>query len=299
MGPEWTILENNRTNKSEGDLMYRTDLLEGKRILITGGGTGLGAEMANRFASLGATLLLCGRRTEVLETTAKKISSQFNTQVTTHVCDIRQPEEVNAMLEHIWSISPLDVLVNNAAANFIAQTHQISARAIDAILATTLHGTLYCTHGVGRRWIEGQHSGIVLSVLSTSVRTGRPFTVPSAIAKSGILAMTRSLAVEWGGRGIRLVAIEPGPFPTPGAQRQLMPDRRSKTRDSALRNPLGRTGRQDELTNLAAYLLSDEAAYINGESIAIDGGAHLRTSGAEDLCEWTDADWAELRKARD
>ena len=277
--------------------MYRNDLLQGKRILVTGGGTGLGAEMAARFASLGATLLLCGRRPEALDATAQRLS-ELNQRAATFVCDIRQPEAVEGMLEQIWRDGPIDALVNNAAANFIAQTHKMSTRAIDAILATTLHGTLYCTHGVGRRWIDGGRGGTVLSILSTSVRTGRPFTVPSAIAKSGILAMTRSLAVEWGGRGVRLVAIEPGPFPTPGAQRQLMPDSRAAARAPAVRNPMGRTGRPEELTSLAAFLLSPEAAYINGESISMDGGAHLRTSGAEDLCEWTDADWEAHRAKR-
>ncbi len=277
--------------------MYRNDLLQGQRILVTGGGTGLGAEMAVRFASLGATLLLCGRRPEALDATAQRIG-EVSHRAATFVCDIRQPEAVEGMLEQIWRDGPVDALVNNAAANFIAQTHKMSTRAIDAILATTLHGTLYCTHGVGRRWIEGGRGGTVLSILSTSIRTGRPFTVPSAIAKSGILAMTRSLAVEWGGRGVRLVAIEPGPFPTPGAQRQLMPESRAAARTPAARNPMGRTGRPEELTSLAAFLLSSEAAYINGESIAMDGGAHLRTSGAEDLCEWTDADWEAHRAKR-
>jgi NAD(P)-dependent dehydrogenase (short-subunit alcohol dehydrogenase family) len=278
--------------------MYRNDLLQGQRILVTGGGTGLGAEMAAHFASLGAALLLCGRRSDVLEATAQRLRAESGATVTTLACDIRQPESVEAMLDAAWRDGPVDALVNNAAASFIAQTHRMSTRAIDSILATTLHGTLYCTHGMGRRWIDSGRGGSVLSILSTSVRTGRPFTVPSAIAKAGVLAMTRSLAVEWGGRGIRLVAIEPGPFPTPGAQRQLMPQSRAESRSAAPRNPLGRTGQPEELTNLAAYLLSAEAAYINGESIAIDGGAHLRTSGAEDLCEWSDADWDAHRAQR-
>ncbi|KQP37503.1 SDR family oxidoreductase [Pseudorhodoferax sp. Leaf274] len=278
--------------------MYRTDLLQGQRILVTGGGSGLGAEMAARFAGLGAALLLCGRRLEMLEATAQRLRAESGASVTVLACDIRQPESVEAMLDTAWRDGPVDALVNNAAATFIAQTHRMSTRAIDAILATTLHGTLYCTHGMGRRWIDAGRGGSVLSILSTSVRTGRAFTVPSAIAKSGVLAMTRSLAAEWGGRGIRLVAIEPGPFPTAGATRQLLPQARAAGRTAALRNPLGRTGQPEELANLAAYLLSAQAAYINGESIAIDGGAHLRTSGAEDLCEWSDADWDAHRAQR-
>ena len=279
--------------------MFRTDLLHGMRILVTGGGTGLGAEMASRFAALGASLVLCGRREAPLEQTAQRLRAESGAVATTLCCDICDPEAVDAMLERAWAGGPLDALVNNAAANFIAQTHTLSTRAIDAVLATTLHGTLYCTHGVGRRWIAAGRGGTVLSILSTSVRTGRPFTVPSVVAKSGLLAMTRSLAVEWGPRGIRLVAIEPGPFPTPGAWRQLMPEsRRADDAAAAPRNPLGRVGRHDELTDLAAFLLSPQAAYVNGESIAIDGGAHLRTSGAEDLCDWTDADWAAHRARR-
>lgn len=278
--------------------MYRNDLLQGQRILVTGGGTGLGAAMAARFASLGAALVLCGRRPEALEATAQRLRAESDAHVTVLACDIRQSESVEAMLDAAWRDGPVDALVNNAAANFIAQTHRMSARAMDAILATTLHGTLYCTHGMGRRWIDAGRGGSVLSILSTSVRTGRPFTVPSAMAKSAVLAMTRSLAMEWGGRGIRLVAIEPGPFPTPGATRQLLPSSRAAGHSPGLRNPLGRSGRPEELTSLAAFLLSADAAYINGESIAIDGGAHLRTSGAEDLVEWNDADWDAHRAQR-
>lgn len=276
--------------------MFDKALLEGRRILVTGGGTGLGAEMASRFASLGASLVLCGRRQEPLDETAERLRAESDATVDTLTCDIREAGSVDAMLDRVWADGPLDALVNNAAANFITRSHTLSPRAIDAILATTLHGTLYCTHGVGRRWIEGGRGGTVLSILSTSVRTGRAFTMPSVVAKSGILAMTRSLAMEWGPHGIRLVGIEPGPFPTPGAWKQLMPDARKSS--SASRNPLGRVGRHDELTNLAAYLLSAEAGYINGESIAIDGGAHLRTSGAEDLFDWSDDDWDALRRDR-
>ncbi len=275
--------------------MFRSDLLQGQRILVTGGGTGLGAAMAARFAGLGASLVLAGRRREPLDDTAARVRELTGATVETHPCDIRDAAEVDALLERVWRDGPLDALVNNAAATFIARSHAMSTRAIDAILATTLHGTLHCTHGVGRRWIAGGRGGTVLSILSTSVRTGRAFTMPSAVAKSGVLAMTRSLAAEWGPFGIRLVGIEPGPFPTPGAWRQLMP--RSRAPSSALRNPLGRVGRHDELADLAAFLLSPGAGYVHGESIAIDGGAHLRTSGAEDLFDWSDADWDAHRAA--
>jgi NAD(P)-dependent dehydrogenase (short-subunit alcohol dehydrogenase family) len=199
-------------------------------------------------------------------------------------------------MDAIWREGPIDVLVNNAAATFIAQTEQLSFRAADAILAPTLHGTMYCTLAAGKRWIDGKHKGVVLSILSTSTITGRAFTVPSAMAKSAVLAMTRSLAVEWGPKGIRTVAIAPGAFPTPGATGQLRPEGRDS--NWAARNPLGRAGEHRELADLASYLISDGAAYINGEMVVQDGGAHLRSSGAEDLLQWTEAQWEAQRTAR-
>ena len=208
----------------------------------------------------------------------------------------RDAAAVEAMVDAQWAVAPIDVLVNNAAATFIARTETLSARAADAILATTLHGALYCTLALGKRWIASQRPGVVLSILSTSTVTGRAFTVPSAMAKSGLLAMTRSLAVEWGPHGIRLVAIAPGPFPTDGSNRQLNPGERAGSAARAPLNPTGRVGQPPELANLAAYLVSPQAAYINGEMVAIDGGAHLRTSGAEDLLQWTPAQWEALRK---
>ena len=157
---------------------------------------------------------------------------------------------------------------------------------------------MYCTLAAGKRWIQAKQPGVVLSILSTSVRTGRAFTAPSAIAKSGVEAMTRSLAVEWGPKGIRLVAIAPGPFPTAGANRQLMPEQRRQQTPASARNPLGRVGDPLELANLAAFLICAEAGYINGETVATDGGAHLRTSGAEDLLQWSEADWEQHRAKR-
>ena len=201
--------------------MFEKGLLAGKRILVTGGGSGLGAAMGRRFAGLGAELVICGRRLERLEATAAEIGRDSGGRVTAIQCDIRDGTAVDAMLDAIWRQAPLDVLVNNAAATFIAQSERLSFRAADAILAPTLHGAMYCTLGAGRRWIEGKHRGVVLSILSTSTLTGRAFTVPSAMAKSAVLAMTRSLAVEWGPKGIRTVAIAPGPFPTAGAASQL------------------------------------------------------------------------------
>jgi NAD(P)-dependent dehydrogenase (short-subunit alcohol dehydrogenase family) len=276
--------------------MFEKGLLAGKRILVTGGGSGLGAAMGRRFVELGAELVICGRRLELLEATAAGMRSEFGGKVSVARCDIRDGAAVEAMMDQLWQQAPIDVLVNNAAATFIAQTEQVSFRAADAILAPTLHGTMYCTLAAGKRWIEGKHKGVVLSILSTSTITGRAFTVPSAMAKSAVLAMTKSLAVEWGPKGVRTVAIAPGAFPTPGASGQLRP----KGRDAswAQRNPLGRAGEHSELANLASFLISEQAGYINGEMVVQDGGSHLRSSGAEDLLQWTESQWAKQREGR-
>ena len=276
--------------------MFEKGLLKAKRILVTGGGSGLGAAMGRRFVELGAELIICGRRLELLEATAAQMRSDFGGKVSVVRCDIRDGAAVDAMMDAVWREAPLDVLVNNAAATFIAQTEHLSFRAADAILAPTLHGAMYCTLGAGKRWIEGAHKGVVLSILSTSTITGRAFTVPSAMAKSAILAMTKSLAVEWGPRGIRTVAIAPGAFPTPGASGQLRPQGRDE--GWASKNQLGRVGEHGELADLASFLISDRAGYINGEMVVQDGGSHLRSSGAEDLLQWTDAQWESQRAAR-
>jgi NAD(P)-dependent dehydrogenase (short-subunit alcohol dehydrogenase family) len=276
--------------------MFEKGLLAGKRILVTGGGSGLGAAMGRRFVALGAELIICGRRLELLEAAAAEMRDDLGGKVAAVRCDIRDGAAVDAMMDAIWREAPLDVLVNNAAATFIAQTEQLSFRAADAILAPTLHGAMYCTLAAGKRWIEGKHRGVVLSILSTSTITGRAFTVPSAMAKSAVLAMTKSLAVEWGPKGIRTVAIAPGAFPTPGASGQLRPEGRDES--WASKNPLGRTGEHGELADLASFLISDRAGYINGEMVVQDGGAHLRGSGAEDLLQWTDAQWEKQRAAR-
>ena len=241
-------------------------------------------------------MIICGRRSELLEQTAAQLRADLNGEVSTVKCDIRDGAAVDAMMDSIWCDGPLDVLVNNAAATFIAQTEQLSFRAADAILAPTLHGAMYCTLATGKRWIEGRHKGVVLSILSTSTITGRAFTVPSAMAKSAVLAMTKSLAVEWGPKGIRTVAIAPGPFPTAGAMGQLRPEGRDQ--GPAASNPLGRVGEHGELANLASFLISDQAGYINGEMVVQDGGSHLRGSGAEDLLRWTDAQWEQQRSTR-
>ena len=276
--------------------MFEKGLLAGKRILVTGGGSGLGAAMGRRFVELGAELIICGRRLELLEETAAGMRRELAGKVAVIRCDIRDGNAVDAMMDQIWREGPIDVLVNNAAATFIAQTEHLSFRAADAILAPTLHGTMYCTFAAGKRWIEAKHKGVVLSILSTSTITGRAFTVPSAMAKSAVLAMTKSIAVEWGPKGVRTVAIAPGAFPTPGATGQLRPEGRDES--WAQRNPLGRAGEHSELANLASFLISDQAGYINGEMVVQDGGSHLRSSGAEDLLQWTEAQWQKQREGR-
>lgn len=278
--------------------MLQPDLLSGRRIIITGGGSGLGLAMAHRFAELGASLILCGRRSEVLAQARDALVARHGTHVQAITCDVRDASSVEAMFDEASKEGPIDVLVNNAAASFIAQTEALSARAADAILAPTLHGALYCTLQAGRRWISGGRSGVVLSILSTSSRTGRAFTVPSAMAKSALLAMTRSLAVEWGPHGIRSVAIAPGPFPTEGSARGLDPTATRQRSSKLPGNPMGRVGRPEELAELAAFLVSDCGAYINGEMIAIDGGQHLRTSGVEDLLAWSQEDWDRASEGR-
>src|ERR1700732_4884442 len=276
--------------------MFEKSLLKGKRILVTGGGSGLGAAMGRRFIELGAELIICGRRLGLLGGTAAGGRRDPGGKVAAIKCDIRDGGAVDGMLDQVWRDGPLDVLGNNRAATFFAQSEQLSFRAADAVLAPTLHGAMYCTLGAGRRWIEGKHNGVVLSILSTSTITGRAFTVPSAMAKSAILAMTKSLAVEWGPKGIRTVAIAPGAFPTPGASGQL--PRAGRDEGWALRNPLGRAGEHSELADLASFLVSDSAGYINGEMVVQDGGAPCRSSGAEDLLQWPDAQWEKQRNAR-
>jgi NAD(P)-dependent dehydrogenase (short-subunit alcohol dehydrogenase family) len=280
---------------------FSETLLADKRILITGGGTGLGKAMGRRFIELGASLVICGRRKDVLDATAAEFRAAFPHKVETIACDIRDAAAVDQMLDQAWASGPLDVLVNNAAANFLAQTHKLSSRAIDAVLGICLHGTAYCTTGMGRRWIEAGRGGTVLSVLTLSALIGAPFTVPSAMAKAGIDAMTKSLAVEWGPRGIRLVAVAPGSFPTEGAGARLTPQgapNGSGDNDIAAGVPLRRHGDHVELANLCAFLVSDLAGYITGETIVIDGGRRYlggSRSGSARMLDWSDEDWKRQR----
>ena len=282
--------------------MFAADLLRGRHILVTGGGTGLGLAMGTRFLELGASLVICGRRVPVLEAAAATLrETRPGADVTTIGCDVRDPAAVEAMLDTIWQARPLDVLVNNAAGNFLAQSHRLSVRAVDAVLGIVLHGSAYCTLGCGRRWIDAGRGGSVLSILTLSALTGAAFTVPSAMAKAGVLAMTRSLAVEWGPKGIRCNAVAPGSFPTPGASAGLAPS--ALPRPPPERTiPMGRPGEQRELTDVCAFLVSDLASYVNGECIAVDGGKQWLTGSAQNdtatLLGWDDAQWAALRPAK-
>lgn len=276
--------------------MFQDDLLKGKRALITGGGTGLGKSIGRRYAELGADLIICGRRVEKLQETKEVFQRDIGATVAIHQCDIRDTDAVEAMMSDIWSSGPLDILVNNAAGNFIAQTKDLSHRAIDAILGIVLHGSAYCAVACGRRWIEANRPGVILNILTTSALYGAAFQVPSAMAKAGVASMTRSLAVEWGPKGIRSVAIAPGPFPTEGAGSRLRPD---DLDDFPMADdiPLRRVGEHSELSNLAAFLVSEEAGFINGEIVVIDGGKSLQGvngSATQSMQNWDDAKWASI-----
>jgi len=256
--------------------MFRTDLLKSKRILITGGGTGLGKGMATRFLELGATVYICGRREEVLKSTADELSSKG--PIHSIPCDVRTLEAVDQMMDKIWMEAPIDILVNNAAGNFIARTEDLSPNAWQSVISIVLMGTLNCTMACGRRWLATKHLGTVLSISATYAPVGSAYVVPSAVSKAGVEALMRSLAVEWGNRGIRMNAIAPGPIPTQGAFSRVLPHPGLET--VALdRNPLHRFGTVEELANLAAFLVSDASGYINGEVIRMDGGEFLQGAG--------------------
>jgi len=277
--------------------MFRPDLLQNKRILITGGGTGLGKGMAERFLELGATVYICGRREEVLKQTAGELS--IKGRIHALVCDVRNLDAVEAMIDSIWKTAPLDVLVNNAAGNFIARTEELSPRAFESVIGIVLMGTLHCTMACGRRWLKAEHPGTVLSISATYAPVGSAYVVPSAVSKAGLEALTRSLAVEWGNRGIRMNAIAPGPIPTQGAFSRVLP--RPELETLALdRNPLHRFGTVDELANLAAFLVSDGSGYINGEVIRMDGGEFLQGAGEfSNLGRiLTEEDWQAIKPKR-
>jgi NAD(P)-dependent dehydrogenase (short-subunit alcohol dehydrogenase family) len=276
--------------------MFSSDLLRSKRILITGGGTGLGKAMAHRFLQLGATVYICGRRQEVLEKTTAELSAATKGSIHAIRCDIRNLDAVEAMIDTIWKTAPLDVLVNNAAGNFIARTEELSPRAFESVIGIVLLGTLNTTMACGRRWLKASHPATVLSISATYAPVGSAYVVPSAISKAGVEALTRSLAVEWGNRGIRMNAIAPGPIPTQGAFSRVLP--RPDLEALALdRNPMHRFGTTEELANLAVFLISDGSSYINGEAIRMDGGEFLQGAGEFSNLgrALTNEDWESLK----
>ena len=276
--------------------MFKDNLLAGKRALISGGGTGLGKAMGHRFMELGADLVICGRREEVLNETAGELADEFGRSVEVHRCDIRDADAVDAMVGAAFETAPVDILVNNAAGNILARYETLSPRAIDAVLGIVLHGAAYLTLSCGKRWIEAGRPGNVLSIVTTYAWTGSAYVVPSAMGKAGALALTRSLAAEWGPHGIRLNAIAPGPFPTKGAWDRLLPTKEF-AHQFETRMPLGRPGEIPELADLAAYLVSDGAGYITGEVVTIDGGEWVGNAGQFNLMKsMTDADWVAFRE---
>jgi NAD(P)-dependent dehydrogenase (short-subunit alcohol dehydrogenase family) len=258
--------------------MFQKDLLKNKRILITGGGTGLGKGAAQRFLELGATVYICGRRRDVLTATVAELRQATGGEMHALVCDVRDGSRVEEMIETIWRDGPLDVLMNNAAGNFLARTEQLSLGAFDAVLGIVLQGTLHATLACGKRWLAAGHKGVVLSITTTYTTTGSAYVVPSAVAKAGVQALMRSLAVEWGNRGIRMNAIAPGPIPTQGAFSRLLP-RADFEELAKKRIPLGRFGTLEEFANLATFLISDGSGYINGDVITMDGGEWLQGAG--------------------
>ena len=275
--------------------MFKDDLLKNKRILVTGGGTGLGKEMASHYAQHGADLYICGRRENVLKETATEIEDKYNVNVKYETLDIRASNDVEDYIDRIFQDAPLDGLVNNAAGNFISPTKDLSHKGFDAISNIVFHGTFYITHSVGKRWIDLKHKGSIISILTTWVWTGSPYVVPSAMSKSGLNAMTQSLAAEWGKYGIKVNAIAPGPFPTKGAWERLNP---GGNNDSEFMGsvPVGRLGEMSELQNLATFLMADGCDYLTGQTIAIDGAQYLTGGGTfSNLDKVSEDDWEQLR----
>ncbi|PWW00742.1 NAD(P)-dependent dehydrogenase (short-subunit alcohol dehydrogenase family) [Paenibacillus cellulosilyticus] len=270
---------------------FAKDLLKGKVVLITGGATGLGRAMGETFLELGAHLAIASRREDVLKKAAQEMSGDER-NVFYQRCDVRDPAQIQELVDAVEQhFGHIDILVNNAAGNFISPTERLSPRAVDVVLNIVLHGTFYTTLEIGKRWIEQGRGGTMLNIVTTYASTGSAFVVPSAAAKAGVLALTRSLAVEWARHGIRQVAIAPGPFPTEGAWSRLSPtpELEEKMID---RIPLRRVGDKEELAYLAAYLISDYAAYMNGEVVTIDGGEWLQGAGQfNDLLEVTAQQW--------
>ena len=278
---------------------FRADVLSSKRILITGGGTGLGKELARHFVAHGASVHICGRREAVLQGAVDELmkSAQHGGKVEYHLCDVRDADAIEAMVDKIWAGGPLTGLVNNAAANFIAPSVDISPRGFAAVRSTVMDGALFSTLACGKRWIRDGLPGSVVSMLVTWVWTGSAYVLPSTMAKTAVHAMTMSLAVEWGKHNIRVNAVAPGPFPTESAWEKLAPSPKANVgAASADEVPMGRFGRMPELCNLLTFLQADGCEYLTGQNIAIDGGHHLAApSTFAALGKLTPEDWAEAK----
>lgn len=279
--------------------VFRDDVLAGKRILITGGGTGLGKELARSFISRGAAVYICGRRQTVLDAAIAELkqAAAHGGTAKAFICDVREAEQIESMVEQIWQDGPLTGLINNAAANFISPSVDISPRGFAAVRSTVMDGALFATLACGRRWIAQGLPGSIVSMLVTWVWTGSAYVLPSAMAKTAVHAMTMSLAVEWGKHRIRVNAVAPGPFPTESAWEKLAPIPKANVgAASAEQVPLGRYGKMPELCNLLTFLQSDGCDYITGANIAIDGGHHLAApSTFAELGQLTADDWAEAK----
>ena len=273
--------------------MLKENSLENKVILVTGGGSGLGKSMVKYFLELGANVVITSRREELLIEVAKEFNSKHNSEVFPIACDVRKIDEVeNVINESYKKFGKIDCLVNNAAGNFISPTERLSTRAFDAVIDIVLKGTINFTLTLGKKWIKDKSDGNVLNIVTTYSWTGSGYVVPSACAKAGVLSMTRSLAVEWAKYKIRSNAIAPGPFPTKGAWERLLPGNLKEKFDPSKKVPVGRVGEHQELSNLAAYLLSDYSSYINGEVITIDGAEWLKGAGQFNHLEMiTDQMW--------
>tara|TARA_Y100000994_G_scaffold34643_1_gene24956 strand:+ start:9393 stop:10253 length:861 start_codon:yes stop_codon:yes gene_type:complete len=260
--------------------MLKENSLEDKVILVTGGGSGLGKSMVKYFLELGANVIITSRREQLLNDVAKEFNAQYSSEVFPIACDVRKIDEVEKVIEESYNkFGKVDCLVNNAAGNFISPTERLSTRAFDAVIDIVLKGTINFTLTLGKKWIKEKKNGNILNIVTTYSWTGSGYVVPSACAKAGVLSMTRSLAVEWAKYKIRSNAIAPGPFPTKGAWERLLPGDLKEKFDPSKKVPVGRVGEHQELSNLAAYLLSDFSSYINGEVITIDGAEWLKGAG--------------------
>ncbi|MEX2234902.1 MAG: SDR family oxidoreductase [Cyclobacteriaceae bacterium] len=280
--------------------MLKPESLKGKTIIITGGGTGLGRSMGKYFLELGANLVITSRKKEVIDKTAEELSKETGGKVLAVPCDVRKYEEIENVLKRAEAeFGTVSGVVNNAAGNFISPTERLSHRAFDIVVDIVLKGSYYTTLAVGKNWIAKKQPGTFLNIVTTYAWTGSGYVVPSACGKAGVLALTRSLAVEWAKYNIRSNAIAPGPFPTEGAWSRLLPGDLVKKFDPAQRVPLKRVGEHQELANLAAYLMSDFSGYVNGEVITIDGGEWLRSGGEFSYLEAIpDQLWDTMEKMR-